>query len=140
MTLEDGRVVPAFVAQALRGEPLTVYGDGRQTRSFCFIDDLVDGLLALWDRGDARPVNLGNPDEFTILAFAAAVLRATGSTVPLAHRPLPTDDPRQRQPDIARARTLLGWEPRIDLEEGLARTVASFRPRVQAGGDGGCAG
>jgi dTDP-glucose 4,6-dehydratase len=130
MTLEDGRVVPAFVAQALRGEPLTLFGDGLQTRSFCYVDDLVDGLLALWDRGDDRPVNLGNPVELTIRTFAEAVRNATGSTSPAVHLPLPKDDPKQRRPDITRARELLGWEPRVGLDEGLSRTVASFRPRV----------
>jgi len=132
MTLDDGRVVPAFVSQALHGEPLTLFGDGLQTRSFCYVDDLVDGLLALWDRGDDQPVNLGNPVELTVRTFAEAVRRAAGSTSPETYLPLPKDDPKQRRPDITRARELLAWQPRIDLDEGLARTIASFRPRVLA--------
>jgi dTDP-glucose 4,6-dehydratase len=130
MSLDDGRVVPAFVSQALRGQPLTVYGDGRQTRSFCFVDDLVEGLLALWDRGDGLPVNLGNPQELTMLAFAEAVQRAAGSRCSIEHRPLPKDDPKQRRPDITRATTLLGWSPRTGLDEGLARTLDYFRGRL----------
>ncbi len=130
MSLEDGRVVPAFVSQALRGEPLTIFGDGSQTRSFCFVDDLVSGLLALWDRGDHLPVNLGNPVELTMNQFADAVRKAAGSQSGVVHKPLPKDDPKQRRPDITRARTLLGWEPRVGLDEGLAKTLDYFRTRV----------
>lgn len=130
MSLEDGRVVPAFVSQALRGEPITIFGDGTQTRSFCYVDDLVNGLLALWDRGDDQPVNLGNPVELTMNDFANAVRRAIGSTSPSTHLPLPKDDPKQRRPDITRASTLLGWEPRVGLDEGLERTIGYFRSRI----------
>jgi len=130
MALDDGRVVPAFVACALRGEPLEVFGDGSQTRSFCYVDDLVSGLLALWDRGDAKPVNLGNPDEMTVLEFAQAVQKAVGSACPIVYKALPADDPTRRRPDISRAKSLLGWEPRVGLEEGLAKTIAYFRGRV----------
>ena len=128
MRSDDGRVVPAFVTQALRGEDFTVFGDGTQTRSFCYVDDLVAGLLALLERGDARPVNLGNPHEMTLIEFAETTLRVVGKGGRVRSvRPLPENDPRQRRPDITRARTLLGWEPRIELEEGLKPTVAYFR-------------
>jgi dTDP-glucose 4,6-dehydratase len=130
MSLNDGRVVPAFVAQALRGEPLTVFGDGLQTRSFCYVSDLVDGLLALYDRGDHDPVNVGNPVEMTMLQFAEAVQRAVGSHNPVRHLDLPKDDPKQRRPDITRARTLLGWEPKVGLDEGLQKTIDYFRGLV----------
>ncbi|MBW8271352.1 UDP-glucuronic acid decarboxylase family protein [Caldovatus aquaticus] len=125
----DGRVVSNFVVQALRGEPITLYGDGSQTRAFCYVDDLVDGLIRLMDTpaGETGPVNLGNPAEFTIRELAEMVLRLTGSRSRLTFAPLPPDDPRQRRPDIARARALLGWEPRTPLEEGLLRTIAHFR-------------
>ncbi len=128
MRVGDGRVVPAFVAQAIRGEDFTVYGDGTQTRSFCYVDDLVDGLLALWQRGDGLPVNLGNPDEFTLLQLAEAVRRAAGGGGKVRSvRPLPENDPRQRRPDISRARSLLGWEPRVPLDRGLRPTIEWFR-------------
>ncbi|HEU4382599.1 MAG TPA: UDP-glucuronic acid decarboxylase family protein [Anaeromyxobacteraceae bacterium] len=130
MRLDDGRVVPTFVAQALRGEPLTVFGDGRQTRSFCYVDDLVEGLWRLARSDFQDPVNLGNPAEMTILEFAQAVQRQIGSSCPIEHRPLPQDDPRVRRPDIARAREVLGWEPAVAFEDGLARTVRWFRSRV----------
>ncbi len=130
MRLDDGRVVPTFVAQALRGEPITVFGDGRQTRSFCYVDDLVEGLWRLARSAFQDPVNLGNPREMTILEFAQAVQREVGSTCPVEHRPLPQDDPRVRRPDIARAREVLGWEPAVAFEDGLARTVRWFRGRV----------
>ena len=132
MRLDDGRVVPNFVGQALRGEPLTVYGDGSQTRSFTYLDDLVEGILAVLDRGDERPFNLGNPVETSILEFARRIIAATGSSSEIAFRPLPEDDPKQRCPDITRARTLLGWQPRVQLEEGLARTVDYFKEALRA--------
>jgi len=125
----DGRVVSNFVVQALRGEPITIYGDGRQSRSFCYVDDLVEGFIRLMNAPDevTGPINLGNPSEFTIRQLAEAVLTATGSASPLVNRPLPEDDPMQRCPDITRARSTLGWEPTVPLVEGLARTVAYFR-------------
>ncbi|MEN9800423.1 MAG: hypothetical protein RL653_4120 [Pseudomonadota bacterium] len=127
MRLEDGRVVPAFIGQALRGEDFTVFGDGLQTRSFCYVDDLVDGIcrLALSDVQD--PVNIGNPREMTVLAFAEAVRAAAGGGGKLVYRPMPQGDPKQRRPDITRARTLLGWEPRVPLEDGLVRTLRYFQ-------------
>lgn len=130
MSLDDGRVVPAFVAQALRGEPFTLFGDGSQTRSFCYVDDTVDGLLALYDRGDAQPVNLGNPVELTVREFAEAVRRISGTTSTLEFRPLPTDDPTRRRPDITRAREKLDWSPVTSLDDGLARTLEYFRARM----------
>jgi dTDP-glucose 4,6-dehydratase len=130
MRLDDGRVVPTFVGQALRGEPLTVFGDGTQTRSFCFVDDNVECVWRLLHSGYAEPVNVGNPEEMTILAFAAAVQRQVGSACPLEFRPLPEDDPRVRRPDITRAREVLGWEPRVGFEEGMGRTIPWFRGRV----------
>jgi dTDP-glucose 4,6-dehydratase len=132
MRLDDGRVVPAFVAQALRGEPITVFGDGTQTRSFCYVDDLVEGAVRLLRSDFAEPVNLGNPHEMTVLAFAEAVQRMIGSSCPIEHRPLPQDDPRVRKPDISRAREVLGWEPKVSFEDGMRRTVAWFRERVAA--------
>ena len=125
----DGRVVPSFITQALAGEELTIYGDGTQTRSFCYIDDLVDGILLLLDKGEADPVNLGNDKELSILDFARVVLEVTGSSSKLRHEPLPVDDPKVRQPDISRARNLLDWEPKIPLEEGLSRTVEYFKDK-----------
>ena len=117
MRLNDGRVVPEFVSQALRHRPLTVFGDGSQTRSFCYCSDLVEGIHRLMERGDALPVNLGNPREMTILEFAREIIRVTGSRSRIVHRALPKDDPRQRQPDITRARSLLRWEPRVTLPD-----------------------
>lgn len=122
----DGRVVSNFIRQALAGEPLTVYGDGSQTRSLCYVDDEIRGLLALLDSGEVGPVNIGNPDERSVLEIAHAVLHVTGSSSPIVYEPLPTDDPIRRRPDITLARTLLGWEPRISLEDGLNRTLAYF--------------
>jgi UDP-glucuronate decarboxylase len=124
----DGRVVSNFIVQALRGDPITIYGEGRQTRSFCYVDDLVDGFLAFMDSPAdfTGPVNLGNPGEFTIRELADKVIALTGSRSQLEFRPLPSDDPTQRQPDIALARTRLGWEPKIALEQGLERTIAYF--------------
>ena len=126
MQLEDGRAVPNFMAQAIRGEPLTVYGDGSQTRSLCYVSDLVGGVLAALERGDALPVNLGNPTEFTLNELADTVLRITGSKSEIVYEALPVDDPQVRQPDITRARQLLSWEPEIQLEEGLRRMLPSF--------------
>ena len=133
MRLNDGRVVPAFVTQALAGEDFTVFGDGRQTRSFCFVNDLVDGLLRLARSDVQEPVNLGNPDEMTILQFAEAVRAAAGGGGRIVFQPLPADDPKQRQPDVTRARTLLGWEPRVALTEGLRETIAWFRKQEGVG-------
>ncbi|MBM4408989.1 MAG: NAD-dependent epimerase/dehydratase family protein [Chloroflexi bacterium] len=123
----DGRVVTNFVRQALAGEPLTAYGSGEQTRSFQYVDDLVEGIVRYLDVRHPGPINLGNPDEFTMLEPARLVLELTGSASPLVFEPLPQDDPRQRRPDISRARELLGWEPRVPLREGLARTIAAMR-------------
>jgi dTDP-glucose 4,6-dehydratase len=134
MRARDGRVVPNFILQALQGEPLTVFGDGGQTRSFCYVDDLVEGILRALDAGDPEPVNLGNPRECTVLEFAREVLRLTGSRSELRHEALPVDDPRVRRPDIERARATLGWEPRTGLEEGLGRTIEFFRARLETGG------
>ena len=124
----DGRVVSTFVVQALQGKPLTVFGDGGQTRSFCYVDDLIDGLMRLMAAPDSAsaPVNIGNPGEYTILQIAETVRELVGAKVDIRHEPLPTDDPRQRRPDIGRAQSLLGWQPHIQLREGLARTIAYF--------------
>ncbi|HET7789347.1 MAG TPA: UDP-glucuronic acid decarboxylase family protein [Gemmatimonadales bacterium] len=127
MRPHDGRVVSNFIVQALAGEPLTIYGDGSQTRSFCYVDDLVAGIVALFERGDANPTNVGNPNEFTVRELADLVLKHTGSKSAIERRPLPEDDPKVRKPDITRARALLGWEPRVPLEQGLARTIEYFR-------------
>jgi dTDP-glucose 4,6-dehydratase len=126
MRLDDGRVVPTLVAQALRGEPLTVFGDGSQTRSFCFVDDNVEGMWRLLHSRDHDPVNIGNPDEMTILEFARSVQRLCGRDVPIVHRPLPQDDPRVRCPDISLAREVLGWEPKVGFDEGMRRSIAWF--------------
>jgi UDP-glucuronate decarboxylase len=125
----DGRVVSNFIVSALTGTPLTIYGEGQQTRSFCFVDDLVDGLITMMSSSDevVGPINLGNPGEFTIAELAAKVLSLTGSTVPVEYLPLPQDDPVRRQPDIARAIRELGWRPTIDLDEGLVRTIDYFK-------------
>ncbi len=127
MRLNDGRVLPAFIGQALRGEDLTVFGDGSQTRSFCYVDDLVEGIYRLLMSDYHLPVNVGNPDEITIGEFATEILKLTGANQQLVYKPLPTDDPKQRQPDITRAREILGWEPKIDRSEGLRRTYAYFK-------------
>ncbi|WP_046718060.1 UDP-glucuronic acid decarboxylase family protein [Myxococcus fulvus] len=127
MRLNDGRVVPAFVGQALQGEDFTVFGDGSQTRSFCYVKDLVDGLVRLALSDEPNPVNIGNPREMTIRQFAEAVRTAAGGGGKIIEKPLPKDDPKQRQPDITRARTLLNWEPKVPLEEGLRETIAYFR-------------
>jgi UDP-glucuronate decarboxylase len=127
----DGRVVSNFIMQALRGEDITIYGDGSQTRSFCFVDDLVDGFVRFMAQEQTvGPMNLGNPGEFTMLELAELTLRLVGGRSKLVHRPLPSDDPKQRQPDITMARQVLGWEPAIPLEEGLSRTIAYFRTRL----------
>jgi dTDP-glucose 4,6-dehydratase len=130
MQVLDGRAVPNFMAQAIRGEPLTVYGDGSQTRSLCYVSDLVRGILAALERADELPVNLGNPHEVTVLQLAETIVRLAGSKSEIVHRPLPVDDPKQRRPDITRARSLLGWEPQISLEDGLSRTLEYFRSVV----------
>jgi dTDP-glucose 4,6-dehydratase len=135
MQLQDGRVVPAFLDQSLRGEPLTVFGDGSQTRSFCYVSDLVDGLYRLMLSEERYPVNLGNPREMTILEFAELIRKLTHSSSPIERRPLPEDDPRQRQPDISKARRLLGWEPRVPLEEGLQQTAEYFRRKATVTAD-----
>jgi dTDP-glucose 4,6-dehydratase len=127
MRPKDGRVVPAFIQQALDGDPLSVFGDGRQTRSFCFVADLIEGIWRLLNRDYNDPVNIGNPTEMTILEFAETILRLVGSTSEIAFHPLPVDDPKTRQPDISLARRLLDWEPRVPLEDGLEKTVAYFR-------------
>ena len=126
----DGRVISNFVMQALRGESLTIYGDGQQTRSFCYVSDLIDGIYRLALSDEHLPVNIGNPTEFTILECAQAVLEVTGSSSPLVHAPLPQDDPTRRQPDITRARTLLDWEPKISLRDGLALSLDFFRSQL----------
>jgi dTDP-glucose 4,6-dehydratase len=130
MRLRDGRVVPAFIGQALRGEPLTVFGDGKQTRSFCYVSDLIDGIYRLSQSDFHEPVNIGNPTEFTILEFAKLVLKLMASKSEIVYKPLPQDDPKQRRPDITRAKKLLGWEPKVDLETGLRQTIEYFRNRV----------
>jgi dTDP-glucose 4,6-dehydratase len=133
MRLNDGRVVPTLVAQALRGEPLTVFGDGLQTRSFCYVDDNVEGMWRLLHSDFTDPVNIGNPTEMTIRAFADAVQRHVGSHCSIVHQPLPQDDPKVRKPDITRARQVLGWEPKVGFDEGMRRSVAWFREQVSAG-------
>lgn len=130
MRPNDGRVVSNFIVQALKGEPLTMYGDGNQTRSFCYVEDEVDGIYRLFMHGDAQPTNIGNPNEFTVRQLAEIVLEITGSRSQIVSRPLPEDDPKVRQPDISRARRMLGWEPKIDLREGVRRTVEHFRSVV----------
>jgi dTDP-glucose 4,6-dehydratase len=127
MQVLDGRAVPNFMAQAIRGEPLTVYGDGRQTRSLCYVSDLVRGVLAALDRGDELPVNLGNPQEVSVLELAEMIIKLAGSKSTIEHRELPVDDPKQRRPDITRAREMLGWQPEVGLEDGLGRTLEYFR-------------
>jgi dTDP-glucose 4,6-dehydratase len=130
MRLRDGRVVPAFIGQALRGEPLTVFGEGQQTRSFCYVSDLIDGIYKLSQADFHEPVNIGNPTEFTILEFGKLILKLTGSKSAITYEPLPVDDPKQRRPDISRAKKLLGWEPKVDLETGLRQTIEYFKDKV----------
>ncbi|MBX9628702.1 MAG: GDP-mannose 4,6-dehydratase [Gemmataceae bacterium] len=135
MRLDDGRVLPNFIGQALRGEPITVYGDGSQTRSFQYVSDLVEGVVRLLASDAHDPVNVGNPDEVTIRAFAEEVRALTGSRSEVVSKPLPQDDPKVRRPDITRARRLLGWEPRVSRADGLRRTLAYFRAKVGPGGN-----
>jgi nucleoside-diphosphate-sugar epimerase len=130
MRPNDGRVVSNFIVQALEGKPLTVYGDGSQSRSFCYVDDLIEGIMRLFDRGGSEPVNVGNPTEFTVRQLADIVLRLTGSSSEVTFEELPTDDPKVRQPDISRAAAELGWEPKVSLEAGLEMTVPYFRARL----------
>jgi dTDP-glucose 4,6-dehydratase len=127
MRPHDGRVVSNFIVQALNREPLTVYGDGSQTRSFCYVDDEIDGIYRLFHNGDSEPTNIGNPDEYTVAELARIVVDLTGSESAIEHRPLPADDPKQRRPDITRARTMLAWEPSVPVREGVARTIEYFR-------------
>ncbi len=130
MRVRDGRVVSNFIVQALKDEAITVFGEGSQTRSFCYVDDLVDGIVRLFERGTSEPTNVGNPNEFTVLQLAHLVLRLTGSKSRIVQEPLPEDDPKVRQPDIARARSQLGWEPKVELETGLRRTIEYFRQKL----------
>ena len=130
MRLNDGRAVPAFMSQVLRNQDVTVFGDGSQTRSFTYITDLVDGIIKLMLSSENDPINIGNPVEMTIKQIAETIIKMTGSSSKIVYRPLPTDDPKQRRPDITRARTLLGWEPKVQLEEGLIKTIAYFRTKV----------
>jgi dTDP-glucose 4,6-dehydratase len=131
MRLRDGRAVPAFMSQALTGEDVTIFGNGQQTRSFCYVTDLVDGVIRLLESAVNEPVNIGNPQEMTIEQIARAIIRLSGSTSKIVYRPLPEDDPKVRQPDITRARTLLGWEPKVRLEDGLTRTLDYFRRKIR---------
>lgn len=133
MRLNDGRVVPNFIGQALRGEPLTVYGDGSQTRSFCFVSDLVDGIYRLLLSNETEPVNIGNPTETTILEFAEKINAFTGNRAGIQFKPLPKDDPKQRQPNIEKAKRVLGWEPKVGLDQGMATTVDWFAERIKQG-------
>jgi len=127
MRLHDGRVVPALIGQALAGEPMTVFGDGSQTRSFCYVSDLIDGIYRLLMSEEKDPVNIGNPREMSVLEFAKTIQKLLKTSSPIVFKPLPVDDPRVRQPDIAKAKRLLGWEPRVELEDGLSRTIEHFR-------------
>lgn len=131
MRLNDGRVVPNFIGQALRGEPLTVYGDGSQTRSFCFVNDLIEGIYRLLMSNETEPVNIGNPTETTILEFAQKINELTGNQAGIEIKPLPTDDPKQRQPNIGKAQRLLGWQPKVALDQGMTQTIAWFAERVK---------
>jgi dTDP-glucose 4,6-dehydratase len=130
MRLDDGRVVPAFIGQALTGQPLTIFGDGSQTRSFCYVSDLIDGIFHLMMSDFHEPVNIGNPREMTIRQFAEEILRITGAACQIEHKPLPVDDPKVRQPDITRAKTILGWEPKVEFDKGIRETIEFFRGRV----------
>ena len=133
MRLNDGRALPNFVHQALTGQPITVYGDGQQTRSFCYVSDLIEGIYRLMNSDEHEPVNIGNPQEITILEFAERIRQLLGSEVPIVFKPLPQDDPKQRCPDISKAKRLLGWQPKVNLDEGLRLTLEFFRQQVAAG-------
>src|SRR6202045_258530 len=136
MRLRDGRVVPAFIGQALSGTPLTIFGDGSQTRSFCYVSDLIDGIFRLAMSDFHEPVNIGNPREMTIKQFAAEIIRITGTKSRIENKPFPVDDPKVRQPDITRARKVLGWEPKVEFEEGIKKTIEYFRESLKAGRSG----
>ena len=136
MRLQDGRVVPAFISQALNRKPLTVFGDGSQTRSFCFFSDLLEGIYRLMMSSHSEPVNVGNPHEISVLEFAREILEITGARSRILFKPLPKDDPRQRQPDTSRARAWLRWEPKVTLRQGLKKTIGYFQGRVGASGRG----
>jgi dTDP-glucose 4,6-dehydratase len=131
MRVKDGRAVPAFMSQALRNEDVTIFGSGSQTRSFCYVSDLVDGIIRLMESKENDPINIGNPHEMTIEEIARAIIEISGSRSQIVYRPLPEDDPKVRKPDITRARTLLGWEPKVPLEQGLQNTLAYFKTKVQ---------
>jgi dTDP-glucose 4,6-dehydratase len=131
MRLDDGRALPNFMVQALKGEDITIYGDGTQTRSFCYVDDLIDGIRKLLDSDEAEPVNLGNPEEISVLDFAKEILRLTGSKSRIVFCPLPQNDPKVRQPDITKAKKVLGWEPKVSRQEGLRKTVEYFRKKLR---------
>jgi dTDP-glucose 4,6-dehydratase len=131
MRLNDGRVVPNFIYQALRGEDLTIYGDGFQTRSFCYIEDLVEGMIRLLFSRENEPVNLGNPQEYSIQDFAKVILQITGSRSRIVYQSLPTDDPRVRKPDISRAQAVLGWNPKVELKEGIGKTIPYFQRKLE---------
>ena len=130
MRLDDGRAIPSFMSQALRGEPVTVFGDGSQTRSFCYVDDLVEGIFRLLMSDHHQPVNIGNPSEISLKDFAEEIREITGATQPIVYAPLPQDDPKQRQPDITKAREILGWEPKVERKEGLLKTLVYFREKL----------
>jgi dTDP-glucose 4,6-dehydratase len=130
MRVEDGRAIPAFLSQALKNEDVTVFGDGTQTRSLCYVSDLIEGIYRLMTSEEVNPVNIGNPSEMTMLQLAEEILRITGSKSKIVHKPLPVDDPKVRKPDITRARTILGWEPKVPLSEGLPRTLEYFRKKL----------
>jgi dTDP-glucose 4,6-dehydratase len=130
MRPRDGRVVSNFIVQALMGEPITLYGDGSQTRSFCYVDDEIEGIVRLFHGGDPEPTNIGNPDEYTVKELAQLVVELTGTSSPIVHRPLPVDDPKVRRPDITRARTRLGWTPQVPVREGILRTITYFRSLI----------
>jgi dTDP-glucose 4,6-dehydratase len=133
MRAHDGRAIPTFLRQALQDRPITVFGTGEQTRSFCYVDDLIRGMIALAESGEHLPVNVGNPNEFTLLELAHAVIEATGSSSEIVYEALPTDDPQVRRPDITRARELLGWEPAVELREGLRKTIDGSMPEHLVG-------
>ena len=130
MRVKDGRAVPAFMSQALKNEDVTVFGDGSQTRSFCYVSDLVDGIIRMMESNENNPINIGNPAEMTIKQIAETIIEMTGSKSRVIYQPLPEDDPKVRRPDITRARTLLHWEPKVDLREGLTKTIDYFRTKV----------